>query len=165
MSLLCETPNESFMTSLIYQADSISPEFWRLSTLCRVLGIKDHCTLLESPSLLSVDELQKWREKLEGCSSDDSISFLVAESAEMTVTDWFAVILSILFDEWELRDLCFSMISVLFRLSADPQIHQTYPSVKRLEAIRLSLQLLSREERELLVSLLSVVSMIELNEE
>ena len=83
----------------------------------------------------------------------------------MTVTDWFAVILSILFDEWELRDLCFSMISVLFRLSADPQIHQTYSSVKRLEAIRLSLQLLSREERELLVSLLSVVSMIELNEE
>ena len=115
MSLLCETPNESFMTSLIYQADNISPEFWRLTVLCRVLGIKDHCTLLKSPSLLSVEELRKWREKLELCSSSDSISFLVAESAEMTVTDWFAVILSFLFDEWEMHELCFSMISVHFR--------------------------------------------------
>ena len=157
MSLLCETPNEAFMTSFIYQSDKISPEFWRLTTLCTVLDIKNHCTLLKSPSLLSVEELRKWREKLESCSSVDSISFLVAESTEITVIDWFAVILSILFDEWEMRDLCFSMISVDFSRIFHPKIFQNLPVAKRLEAIRLSLQLLSTEERALLTHLLSTV--------
>ena len=157
MSLLCETPNEAFMTSFIYQSDKISPEFWRLTPLCTVLDIKNHCTFLKSPSLLSVEELRKWREKLESCSSADSISFLVAESTEITVTDWFAVILSILFDEWEMRDLCFSMISVDFPPIFHPKIFQNLPVAKRLEAIRLSLQLLSAEERALLTHLLSTV--------
>ena len=87
----------------------------------------------------------------------DSISFLVAESTEITVIDWFAVILSILFDEWEMRDLCFSMISVDFPPIFHPKIFQNLPVAKRLEAIRLSLQLLSTEERALLTHLLSTV--------
>ena len=145
------------MTSLISQADALSPEFWRLTALCRVLDIKDHCTDLKTPSRFSVDELRKWREKLEQCSDVDSISFLVAESNEVTVTDWFAVILSILFDEWELRELCFSMISVDFPTLSDKQSLQHPSMMKRLESIRQAFHLCSREERELLKTLLSTV--------